>query len=67
MLLLARRAGAKRLFLFHHDPDHNDEKVAAMVEHAQGWWAKKAKNRSWQPRARVMSSCSDGSWRSATA
>ncbi len=36
MLLLVRRAGAKRLFLFHHDPDHNDEKVAAMVEHAQG-------------------------------
>jgi hypothetical protein len=34
--LLARRAGAKRLFPFHYDPDHNDEKVAAMVEHAQG-------------------------------
>ncbi len=32
---LAVRAGAKRLFLFHHDPDHNDEKVAAMVERAQ--------------------------------
>ncbi len=32
---LAARAGAKRLFLFHHDPDHNDEKVAAMVERAQ--------------------------------
>ena len=32
---LAMRAGAKRLFLFHHDPDHNDEKVAAMVERAQ--------------------------------
>jgi len=32
---LAMRAGAKRLFLFHHDPDHNDEKVTAMVERAR--------------------------------
>ena len=32
---LALRAGAKRLFLFHHDPDHSDEKIAAMVERAQ--------------------------------
>jgi phosphoribosyl 1,2-cyclic phosphodiesterase/ActR/RegA family two-component response regulator len=32
---LAVRAGVKRLFLFHHDPDHNDEKIAAMVERAQ--------------------------------
>jgi phosphoribosyl 1,2-cyclic phosphodiesterase len=33
---LAMRAGAKRLALFHHDPDHTDEKIAAMVERAQG-------------------------------
>jgi phosphoribosyl 1,2-cyclic phosphodiesterase/CheY-like chemotaxis protein len=33
---LALRSGAKRLFLFHHDPDHSDEKIAAMVEQAQG-------------------------------
>jgi phosphoribosyl 1,2-cyclic phosphodiesterase len=32
---LAMRAGAKRLALFHHDPDHTDEKIAAMVERAQ--------------------------------
>jgi ribonuclease BN (tRNA processing enzyme) len=32
---LAMRAGAKRLALFHHDPDHSDEKIAAMVERAQ--------------------------------
>jgi phosphoribosyl 1,2-cyclic phosphodiesterase/ActR/RegA family two-component response regulator len=32
---LAMRAGAKRLALFHHDPDHTDEKIAAMVEQAQ--------------------------------
>ena len=32
---LAVLAGAKRLFLFHHDPDHSDEKIAAMVERAQ--------------------------------
>ena len=33
--LLASRAGAKRVYLFHHDPDHDDEKLARMVEHAQ--------------------------------
>ena len=32
---LALRAGVKRLFLFHHDPDHHDEKIAAMVARAQ--------------------------------
>lgn len=33
---LALRANVKQLFLFHHDPDHNDEKVEAMVRHARG-------------------------------
>ena len=28
---LALRANVKQLFLFHHDPDHNDEKIAQMV------------------------------------
>ena len=32
---LAVRAGAKRLFLFHHDPDHPDAKIADMVARAQ--------------------------------
>ena len=32
---LAIRAGVKRLFLFHHDPDHNDEKITAMVDRAE--------------------------------
>jgi ribonuclease BN (tRNA processing enzyme) len=32
---LALRAGAKRLALFHHDPDHTDEKIAAMAARAQ--------------------------------
>ena len=27
----AIRAGVKQLFLFHHDPDHHDEKIASMV------------------------------------
>ncbi len=31
----AVRAKAKRLFLFHHDPDHRDEKIAEMVARAQ--------------------------------
>lgn len=36
----AIEAGAKRLFLFHHDPDHDDAKVTAMVEHARQLAAK---------------------------
>ncbi len=32
---LAIEAGAKKLFLFHHDPDHDDAKIAAMTEHAR--------------------------------
>jgi len=52
MLLLARRAGAKRLCLFHHDPDHNDEKVTAMVEHAQGLVGQKRRKTDRGGRAR---------------
>lgn len=33
---LALSSQVKQLFLFHHDPDHDDEKVSQMVEHAQG-------------------------------
>lgn len=32
---LCREAGAKRLALFHHDPDHDDERVAAIERDAQ--------------------------------
>jgi phosphoribosyl 1,2-cyclic phosphodiesterase/ActR/RegA family two-component response regulator len=32
---LAVRAGAKRLFLFHHDPDHRDQKISEMLARAQ--------------------------------
>ena len=32
---LAVDAGVKRLFLFHHDPDHDDAKVSSMVQHAR--------------------------------
>jgi phosphoribosyl 1,2-cyclic phosphodiesterase/CheY-like chemotaxis protein len=32
---LAVDAGAKQLFLFHHDPDHDDAKITAMVEQAR--------------------------------
>ncbi len=34
-VLLAARAGAKKVFLFHHDPDHTDEKIEAMVASAR--------------------------------
>ncbi len=29
------RAGVKHLFLFHHDPDHHDEKMEAMIARAK--------------------------------
>jgi phosphoribosyl 1,2-cyclic phosphodiesterase/ActR/RegA family two-component response regulator len=32
---LAATAGVKRLYLFHHDPDHDDAKVAQMEAYAQ--------------------------------
>src|SRR5436309_6058370 len=32
---LALRAEAKRLFLFHHDPEHDDAKISQMVAHAR--------------------------------
>jgi phosphoribosyl 1,2-cyclic phosphodiesterase/CheY-like chemotaxis protein len=35
VVALALRADVKRLFLFHHDPDHDDAKVTQMVEHAR--------------------------------
>ena len=32
---LALKAGVKKLFLFHHDPDHDDTKVESMLAHAR--------------------------------
>jgi phosphoribosyl 1,2-cyclic phosphodiesterase len=32
---LARRAAVKKLFLFHHDPTHDDERVSRMLAHAR--------------------------------
>lgn len=32
---IAIEAGAKQLYLFHHDPDHDDAKVTALVQHAR--------------------------------
>jgi phosphoribosyl 1,2-cyclic phosphodiesterase/CheY-like chemotaxis protein len=32
---IAARANVRHLFLFHHDPDHDDEKMAKMVADAQ--------------------------------
>ena len=32
---LASRAEVKKLFLFHHDPDHDDAKVSSMTEHGR--------------------------------
>ena len=37
---IAVEAGVKQLFLFHHDPDHDDAKVTAMVQHARQLAAK---------------------------
>ncbi|HEV8421741.1 MAG TPA: response regulator [Chthoniobacterales bacterium] len=32
---LAMRAGVKHLFLFHHDPDHHDDKMVGMITEAE--------------------------------
>ncbi len=32
---LALNSGAKQLYLFHHDPDHDDEKLDRMAAHAR--------------------------------
>ncbi|HEY1581975.1 MAG TPA: response regulator [Chthoniobacterales bacterium] len=32
---LAMRAGVKHLFLFHHDPDHDDDKMVTMITAAE--------------------------------
>ncbi len=32
---LALRAGVKQLFLFHHDPDHYDDKMTALIAEAE--------------------------------
>ena len=32
---LATRAGVKQLFLFHHDPQHDDEHISRMLAHAR--------------------------------
>ena len=32
---LAAEAGVKELYLFHHDPDHDDVKIAELEAHAQ--------------------------------
>jgi phosphoribosyl 1,2-cyclic phosphodiesterase len=36
VVALAAAASAKRLFLFHHDPEHDDARIEQMVEHARG-------------------------------
>ena len=33
---LALRAAVQNLFLFHHDPAHDDSKISQMVAHARG-------------------------------
>ena len=35
VVALAIKAEVKQLFLFHHDPDHDDAKVESMLSHAR--------------------------------
>ena len=35
VVALAIKAGVKKLFLFHHDPDHDDAKIDTMLAHAR--------------------------------
>ncbi len=41
---MAIKAKAKRLFTFHHDPDHSDEKVGQMVERGRRLAAEQGSN-----------------------
>ena len=36
---LCRKAGARRLLIFHHDPDSDDERMAAIEAEAQAAWS----------------------------
>jgi phosphoribosyl 1,2-cyclic phosphodiesterase/CheY-like chemotaxis protein len=36
VVALALAAEVKQLFLFHHDPNHDDAKISQMLEHARG-------------------------------
>ncbi|MGZ8995274.1 MAG: MBL fold metallo-hydrolase, partial [Rhodospirillales bacterium] len=36
---LCRMAGAKRLAIFHHDPDHDDDFMATLEEEARAAWS----------------------------
>jgi phosphoribosyl 1,2-cyclic phosphodiesterase/DNA-binding NarL/FixJ family response regulator len=36
VVALALRAEVKKLYLFHHDPNHDDAKISQMVDHARG-------------------------------
>jgi phosphoribosyl 1,2-cyclic phosphodiesterase len=38
---LALQAGVKQLCLFHHDPDHDDKRIAGLVKHARQLVAKR--------------------------
>jgi phosphoribosyl 1,2-cyclic phosphodiesterase len=40
VVALALEAQAKRLYLFHHDPNHDDAKISEMVAHARSLAAK---------------------------
>ena len=40
VVALALKAGVKKLFLFHHDPDHDDAKIDAMLSQARELVAK---------------------------
>lgn len=33
---IARRAGVKKLFLFHHDPDHSDDRLDQIIKDLEG-------------------------------
>jgi phosphoribosyl 1,2-cyclic phosphodiesterase len=41
---LAIQAGVKHLYLFHHDPDHDDRRIDGLVKHARKIVAKRKSN-----------------------
>ncbi len=54
---LALEARAKKLFLFHHDPSHDDDKIDEMLERARAsWWWRAAGSWRWKPRGKARRS-----------
>jgi ribonuclease BN (tRNA processing enzyme) len=44
VLELGRRAGVKKLVLYHHDPDRHDDALDAVARETRRWWTAEVKS-----------------------